>query len=219
VPRSDATRDDVPGGAAARELAFGRSSTCALCALLVGGTMSWVSAKDLSARQAASAPGVQTQMAEVVTALNAIAREMTETLEGTDGVQSLEPAHVVLYVGPAGELINIQDGLVTKIITTSALELLAADRREQIGTCAVSLARTHAMWRKLYARRKRTPFRFMQRRLDSRLKKLATATREQLDEVLSLLRLLGIKPDDHYMRLRALVNLARMSADGTYQTS
>jgi hypothetical protein len=200
--------------------AVGFWSTTALCALLVGGTMSWVSAKDLAAQRAArSAPGAQNQMAEVVTHLNAIAREMTATLEGTDSAQSLEPQHVVLDVGPGGELINIQDGSITKIITASALELLAADQREQIGTCAISLAHTHTAWRKLYARRKRTPFRFMQRLLDARLRKLATTTREQLDQVLSLLQVLGIKPDDHYMRLRALVQLARMSSSGKYQTS
>jgi hypothetical protein len=151
---------------------------------------------------------VQNQLADVVRMLGELAREMTETLEGTGGVRSPEEQKVVLDVGPAGELINMQGGMVTKILSASALDLLADERRQKLGTNAASLANTYVEWRKLYARRKRAPFRFMQRRIDAQLKKLATATREQLDDVLSLLVLFGMKPDDQFVRLRALVNAA-----------
>jgi hypothetical protein len=147
-------------------------------------------------------PVAQHELIEVVATLKGMASEMAAMLAGTDNARA--SGGTLLEVGAWGELINIEDGRVVKVVTANALELLPNEQREHLHKHAASLSETQTKWAKLYAKRNRFPFAFMQRRLDQRLRQLAAGTREHLDGVVAILQSLGIKPDDHYLQLRGL---------------
>jgi hypothetical protein len=160
----------------------------------------------------APSPVVQHELVEVVATLNGMASEMAATLAGTANARA--PGGTLLEVGAWGELINIEDGRVVKVVTATALGLLPNEQRQHLQTHAASLSETHTKWAKLYAKRNRFPLPFMRRRLDQRLRQLAAGTREHLDGVVSILQSLGIKPDDHYLQLRGLAVAATGEGEG-----
>jgi flagellar motility protein MotE (MotC chaperone) len=98
---------------------------------------------------------------------------------------------------------------VQTVTATELQKKLSPEDYEHIKTLEASMDNNYQLWKALYPKRNGSPDELKNAQTERQLKEVVKSMKQDFDGIFSFLELMGIRLDDHYQRIRVLVENAK----------